>query len=305
LQFWTTLATVSSIFLLLFVGCLARKTGALKSEDVSVVNSLLINLTMPAFIFVSTHNKPLTAQMIKVPVLGIGVELVVIGLAYIAGRALRLNGPTIGALILVSTFGNTGFLGYPMVKAAFNGDRQAILTAVLFDSFAMALTLQTLGAAIAAASSREKFSWSATAQFLKTPLLPTTAIALALRTVPVPTVIMNSLNFLAAGTIPLAMISVGLSLHYSSVKQMPVPIFVAMALKLAVLPLLMSLIVPYAGVTGVVGKVAIVESATPAAVFSGVIAGQFGANRDFAAAAIFVTTLVSAITIPAVLLILS
>ncbi|GAF95146.1 unnamed protein product, partial [marine sediment metagenome] len=44
----------------------------------------------------------------------------------------------------------TGFLGYPVVSAAFGGDKHAVLTAVMFDAFGMALPLITVGVAVAA-----------------------------------------------------------------------------------------------------------------------------------------------------------
>ncbi len=118
-----TIVTIASIFLLLMTGYGAKRVGVLKTADSSVVTSLVINLTMPAFIFVNTHNKPLVTAMVKAPVLGFAAQMVVLGIAYLAARAMRLDRRTTGALMLVSAFGNTGFLGYPVVAAAFGGGK--------------------------------------------------------------------------------------------------------------------------------------------------------------------------------------
>ena len=141
--------------------------------------------------------------------------------------------------------------------------------------------------------------------FLKTPLFPATIIALLLKNVPIHPVIIGTLEYLAAGTVPLVMISIGLTLTTGPVRQYPLPILVAAMLKMAALPLFVYLLLPAVGVhTGVVRNVAILESAMPSAIFTGVIAARYGANGAFAAGAIFLMTLASVLVIPGVLMLL-
>lgn len=301
MELQSTLTTVASVFILLLVGYGAKRVGVLKPGDSTVVNSIVINLTMPAYIFWYTHSKPLTSQMVKAPALGIVMEMVVIGLSYLAARALRLDRRTTGGLMLVSAFGNTGFLGYPVTSAAFHGHKAAVLTAVMFDEFAMAMILNSVGVAIAATFAGAKFHYSSLLEFVKTPLFPATIVALILKDVPMPDLVMRTFGFLAAGTVPLAMISIGLSLSAGSVKHYPAPLAVAFVLKMALLPALMYFVLPHIGVTGVVGKVVVLESAMPSAVFTGVVAGRYGANSAFVAGAIFLMTLASVLVIPGVL----
>lgn len=294
-----------SIFLLLLAGYIARKTKALKSEDAGIVNSIIINLTMPAFIFVNTNGKMLTPGMIKAPALGFLLEMVILALAYLASRALKLDRKTTGAVMIVSAFGNTGFLGYPVVKAAFPGNDEAILTAVLFDNFGMAMILSSIGIAVASAFAGTKFEWKNMLLFLKSPLLPATIIALIFKNVHVPALIMDTLQILGRATVPLAMISIGLSLSTGSLKEYSLPILTATILKMGLLPLLMYFTLPYLGVQGTIYKVAVLESAMPSAVFSGVVTSRYGCNGKYAAAAIFVMTLLSIGVIPGILVSLS
>ncbi len=290
---------MASVFLLLLAGYGAKKAGALKAADARVVNSIVINLTMPAFIFVSLHKQMLNSAMIKAPVLGVVMEMVVMGLAYLSARALRLDRRTTGGLMLAAAFGNTGFLGYPMVAAAFPHDGRAMPTAVMFDEFAMAMVLNSVGVAVATCFAGKRFEPKALLEFLKTPLFPATIIALALRTVYVPQVIMKTLEFLAAGTVPLAMISIGLSLSGGSLKKYPAALGVSFLLKMIALPLLVWIALPLIGVSGTVKQVTILESAVPPAVVAGVIAGRYGANEEFVAVAIFAMTMLSVVMMPA------
>ncbi len=296
------LSTVVSVFLLLLAGYGARKTGILKPSDTRAVNSIVINLTMPAFIFVSLYRQSIDSAMVKAPAVGIVMEMAVLGLAYLAARILKLDRPTTGGLMLAATFGNTGFLGYPMVGAAFPDDSRAMPSAVMFDEFAMAMIMNSVGVAVAASYAGKCFQWSSLLEFLKTPLFPATVVGLALRNAYIPPVILKTLGFLAAGTVPLAMLSIGLSLSATSLKKYPAPLGVGFLLKMVVLPFLVAAALPLVGVTGIVKQVSILLSAVPTAVISGVIAGRYGANEEFVAGAIFVTTLLSVAVLPVVLI---
>lgn len=298
----STFSTVLSVFLLLVVGYGAKKIGILKPKDAGAVNSIVINLTVPALIFVSIHRQPLDSSMAKTPLVGIVTQFVILGLAYAAARMFKLDRPTTGGLMLAATFGNTAFLGFPIVSAAFPDNKQAMPAAVMFDEFGMALMLNSVGIAVAATFAGRHFQWSSMLEFLKMPLFPATVVSLVLRTVYIPPVILGTLGFLAAGTVPLAMISIGLSLSASSLKKYPGPLAVSFVLKMIVLPLLVSAVLSLVGVTGVVRQVTILESAVPTAVLTGIIAGRYGANEEFVASAIFVTTLMSVVLLPAVLI---
>jgi len=299
-----TISTVASIFLLLLAGYGAKRFGILKVGDVRPVNTIIIYLTMPAFIFINTHNKPLTSAMVKAPVLGIVMEMVVMCAAYALARGLKLNRTTTGGLMLAAVFGNTGFLGYPMVAAAFPHNNHALLTAVMFDEFAMSMVLCSIGVAVATSFSGKCFSWSSLLEFLKVPLFPATVIALIFRTLYVPPTILKTLNFLAAGTVPLAMISIGLSLSAGSIKKYPKALGACFILKMIALPALMFFTLPLLGVTGTIKQVVVLESAVPPAVFAGVVASRYGGDDEFVAGAIFVMTLLSVITMPIVLMLM-
>lgn len=284
--------------MLMMFGYVARRAKVIRSEDVSVINSLLINITFPAFIFVNTHSMPFTSSMAVAPVVGFISEAVILGLAYLISRALKLDRATTGALMLVATFGNTGFLGYPVINAAFGGNKHAGLTAVMFDEFGMALPLYTIGVAIATTFAGTKADWRSFLGFMRTPIFPATVIALATRTIYIPSVIVKTLSLAGAATIPLAMISIGMSLSTKSVGKYPIPLIAATLLKMVVLPVLMFYLLPFAGVHGIVKDTVLIQSALPAAVFTGVISERYGGDYEFSAAAIFVMTLLCVVTTP-------
>jgi len=291
--------TVLSIFLLLFAGYGIKKARILKAGDAEILNTVVLNLTLPAFIFLAIYgyHGNLTLQIAKVPIFGFATMLVVMVIAWLIGRALRLDRRIIGGLIIVSAFGNTGFLGYPVVQAAFH-QKGALVTAVMYDELAMAFPLYTLGILLATTFSGEKISREYMLKVFKLPSMWAIPLALILRPYVLPGPIMHAIEYLSAGTIPLVMISLGLSLSTSSLKGYAVPVLVACVLKLGVLPLLTHHVMGFVGVQGTMHQVTVLESAMPGAMMSAVIAGRFGDCGKYTTSAIFTATLLSLVTIP-------
>jgi len=299
---WSALPTVASIFLLLIVGYSSKKLRILSVKDTGVINSIVVNLALPAFIFVSIHDKPLTLDMVKAPGIGIVVDVAVLAGAYVIARLLKLDRPTTAGLMIAATFGNTGYMGLPVVSAVFKGDGGSLLTAAMMDSFAMRMVLCTAGIAVATTFAGTRFDWRCTLEFVKSPLFAAVVIALLLRKTPVPQFLLSGIDKMGGATVPLSMISVGLNLSMGSVRKWPAGSLAATALKMAAMPALMFLGLSALHIEHSVSRVAVLEMAMPSAIFGGVIAGRYGANKEFVAGAIFVSTLLSVVALPIVVM---
>lgn len=295
------MAKVASVFVLLLIGYTSKKLRILSVKDTGVINSIVINLALPAFIFMSINGNPLTMEMLRAPVVGLLAEGIVLGIAYMVSRLLKLDRPTTAGLMIAATFGNTGYLGLPFVNAAFNNDGIARQSAVMMDSFAMRILLCTAGIAVATCFSGERFKWRDTLLFVKSPLFAAVILGLVFRKVAVEGIAKDVLTYIGAMTVPLSMISVGLNLSAGSARKWPVAVGATVLLKIALLPLLTFLGLPLFGVGGMVAKVAILEMAMPSAIFGSVIAMRYGANREFVAGATLATTLLSVVAIPMIL----
>ena len=121
---------------------------------------------------------------------------------------------------------------------------------------------------------------------------------------PIPKVLLSTIHYMSNGTVPLVMISLGLSLSASSLKGYGAAVIAVCALKLGVLPLMTYHAYQAVGIGGITLQAGTLESAMPSAVMGCVLASRFGANGRFVAGAIFVSTLLSIAMIPATLLIL-
>lgn len=288
----------------MLLGYSARKAGILSATDSNAFSNLLVYIAFPATIFVSLHGRPLSGDMVSVPVVMVGIEMLILGAAYLIGRALKFDNRTIAALMLISAFGNTAFLGFPVVVSEFGGDPQALPSAVVLDQISRNIMMNTVGIWVVATLTGAGYSRKSMLDVLKSPMLIAAVLAIATRGVHIPTPVMSLIQKIDGMTVPMSMICIGLMLSVGAARQNPAAIGIAFLLKMIAFPVLLWLSLPIVGVHGTVGHVAVLESAMPAAIIAGVLTNKYNANGQFASGAIFVMTLVSVIWLPLVMLVL-
>lgn len=278
------------------VGALLRATGVLGPKDARPLNTVIIYVGLPAFVFSAVHGAPLEPSMWRLVAVAWIVFLVVLALAFLAEKTLRLPPERAGGFLLASTLGNTGYLGYPLTAALLGSS--AVPEAVFFDVFGTVFALVLVGLPIAAHfGDHSEGSPSALRELLTFPAVLALAAALLLRPVMLPLAVSHGLELLASMVAPLIMLSVGLSLRPRSVARGAIALSVVIALKLVVAPL----IAMGAGAVlleGATARVGVLEASMPSMMLTLVVGERYGLDTDFIASAIFVTTVLAAITVP-------
>lgn len=278
------------------IGALLRAFGVLRASETKALNAVVVYVGLPAFIFRAVHGAVLTPSILRVVALAWAVFAIVLGVAWLVGRALRVSRPVLGGLLLTAALGNTGYIGYPMTSALL-GNR-ALPEAVFYDVFGTVFALALVGTYIAQRyGTRGGKAPNPLRELLTFPAVPALALGLALRPVPIPAAVSHGLDLLAAMVAPLVMIAVGASLRPGAVAKFAVPLIGVAALRLALSPAL-AVALGGAVLAGPALRVAVLEASMPAMMLTLVIGDRFELDRDFIASAIFVTTALSALTIP-------
>jgi hypothetical protein len=123
------------------LGVWLKRSGALRAEHVPVLNGLVVNVTLPALVIHSLATAPsVPKSTLWLPLAMIVGEYLTMAVAYGIARALRMPTALAGALLLVGTFGNTGFLGYPIILALYPHQFTAT---ILVDQIGMGIILFT------------------------------------------------------------------------------------------------------------------------------------------------------------------
>jgi len=302
-------SVVLSLFLVLFTGYLLKQRGVLRDSDTAVINRLILDVTLPAFVFHALYRQRVTADMIHAAWLFGILQVLVMALLWVPARMLRFPRPVLGTFLLTAVYGNTGFLGYPVVQAIFGKTEGAMAAAVVYDQFSMALPVYTVGVAVAMHyGSKYETSWREMLTFFTTPtflVLIATLMINALQ-IPVPSFITHAAQLVAGATVPLVLLSLGLMLEPGRLRanHYYLPMVLILSTKMMVFPYLMWLATGWMGVQGIARLVAVTQSAMPSAMVNAVITERYGCDHQLATLVIVVGTLCTIVVLPVVVTLL-
>ncbi|MRR11288.1 AEC family transporter [bacterium] len=299
MEFRLLAETILGFVALVGVGTLLRRFGALSHDDARPINSVIVYAGLPALIFRAVHGADLGADLALVAGLAWAVFAVSALVAWWLSRVLRLERHVAGGFVLATALGNTGFVGYPLAEALLGPT--GLVRAVFYDVFGTVGALVVVGLFIAehygAPGGRRV---NPLREVLTFPAVIALAVALALRSVTLPVLVSDWIDLLANLVVPLIMISVGLSLRPRALRDFAVPLALVAGIKLVLAPLaalaLGTLVLSDADAV----RAVVLEAGMPSMMLTLVVGARFRLETDFIAAAILVTTVASAVTIPLV-----
>ena len=285
------------------LGALLRHFNPEMEQTRRAINQLVLYVLLPALVFRTVMESRLDALFLQIPaVAAIGV-LGCLAIGFVVFHFLPIPGPTKGAMMLGSAFGNVTYLGLPVLLGIFPGRTEQVAeVSVLFEITKSSLNL-TLGAMIAIAyGSQEPITFRNTLrEALKLPPVWALAVALAWKAsgVPCPDLVLNAASILAVTVSGLMMLSLGMALRFKRPHLMALALPVAV-IKLAISPLIVFAATGPVGLSGVYGTAAVLEGAMPSQLLSFIIAGKFRLDEETLAFVIMVDTILAFVTLPVV-----
>lgn len=153
------------------------------------------------------------------------------------GKKLNWSKTLIGALIMCAGFGNTSFVGIPVIQSLYG--ESGLKTVMLVDQPGSFVALSTLGITIANFYSGEKIAISEIIKkILRFPpfIAFSVAVILNLFNVAIPLSIDEVFEKLGATTVPLALVSVGSQLKWQKLDHDAKPLFWGLLFKLILFP---------------------------------------------------------------------
>jgi malate permease and related proteins len=296
---------VAQVLLYVAVGLALRHFGALKREDAGPLNAVIVYVALPALIFTSVAGAALSVELLKATGVAWAVSLAGLSVAWEVAHVLKLPPKTAGAFVLVAALGNTGYLGYPVVRALLGPG--ALPAAVFYDVFGTVAVLFTLGVAVAARYGEHEGRVNVLKELVTFPAMIALLVALAYRLVPLPVAVSNAVmdwsGVAASMTVPLIMVSLGVSLDLGSLRGALVPLGAASGIKLLLLPALaVAVSVLLKDPAGM--RLVALEAGMPSVMLALVVGHRFKLDTGFIAAAALVTMLGCLVTIPLVQLLL-
>src|SRR5205085_4183490 len=190
-------------------------------EDGALLVRIVLYLALPCLVFLIVVRAELHPALILVPIAGWAVHALLLGSALAAGRLLRLDRPSAGALAVASAVGNTGFFGLPLIAAS--GSGFSLAAAVMYDTFSTGLITWTSTVAVASAfgDGEPRLALRPLARALLLPpnwALVAGLIVNAAGGKDLPALVERPLEILGAAVLPLVMIYAGLMLEVSGLR---------------------------------------------------------------------------------------
>jgi malate permease and related proteins len=271
------------IFVCLVIGIVLRWSGRLPDTATKVLGGWVINVALPAAALRSVHELKLHPDWwLAAATPWIGAVLAIIVIVPIC-YVFRWKSHRAGALLLVAGWGNTSFVGLPMI-AAFAGG-QWLGLGVVIDLFGSYLALSTLGLAIASIASAGHFDWRAVGKRIVTfPPFIAILVALATNHLERPEWLTQIFSSLAETLTPVALAAVGYALRLDRISGRLAALGVGLGFRLFLAPLaimLMYLALRQAG--DPVAKVAMLEMAMPPMLGASIIAIDHDLEPDLVA----------------------
>lgn len=259
------------IFVCLVLGLVFQRVKQFPQNSAAVLNTYVIYVALPALVLNEIPKLELDQRALLPVLMAWAVMIFSAVLTFLTARYFKWPRPVTGAMMLVVTMGNTGFVGIPLIEAFLGSN--AIPYAILYDQFGTFLAMNTLGVAIAVYySDINAESVSLWRNIIKFPPFVALLLAFALRYIGNPAWMNGVLPPLASTLVPVVMVAVGLQWHLRLERKQLAPLLTALFYILVLQPAFAFALITYMGFEGVVAHVVILEAAMPAMISGGVLA---------------------------------
>ncbi len=299
---------IAILGIMVFVGVIGTKAGVIDQSLKDGIARLVFNITLPLMIITTYAKTELTPELLKNGALVIFLSLItflfLFFIGYISTRLQRMNARQGTINILHTMFGNSVFLGFPLLNALFPGG-EAIFYATLF--YLVSNTVMwTFGVYIFCRENGNGVKAN-----LKQLLNPNTisfAIGIFIMLVgfDIPEVVITPLFGMGQTTNYLSMLYIGAMLAHTNIKGilMRKSVYILSLNKLITGPFILAVLF-YFGMallnikmSPLAFSVVVLQAGMPCMALVVVLAKKFGADDYLATENLFVTTVLSILTLP-------
>ena len=301
------MATVMiTLFAIVVVGYAAGKLGYLGGTFDKRLSKVVIDITCPALILSSAMTGELPDRQYILPLLLISVitYIVLTGMAYLLPRYLTKRIEDEGPIGFALMFGNVGFMGYPVVASIF-GHEAIFYAAVL--NVVNTFAVFTIGTMLITGKSEVEGSKFQKKVLYSTPMLAAylTMAIVALRIDNIPAFISQPLTMIGNITVPAALLIVGSSMSHLSPRAMlgNGTVYATTLFRLAILPIAIYYLCRALGFSEFVVNINTIVIAMPVATYGTILCLRHGKDTTFITEVTFITTLISMLTIPALVMV--
>ncbi len=290
------------LFIMMFTGFGLNKIGLLGGEFDQHLNKFVIQVTMPLMVLSSVLTNEGERDMslvLEVFVIAIVMYIALPLLGILFSKICRIPVDHRGVYRYMFVFGNVGFMGFPIVEALFGAD--AVLYAGI-NNIVFNLGSFSYGAYFVSRDGSVKAKISPKTFLTPGIILSVLAIIIYFTGITFPDFIVSPVESFGDLTTPLAMLLIGSTIAGMDIKSLisDVSIYIFIAIRMIALPLIAYPILNFFIDNTFLLQFSLIMLMMPVANTAVLFAKQYGADDEYAAKGVFLSTLLSIIYIPLV-----
>ncbi len=297
--------TLAPVFLLIALGAVLRKARFLSAELITGLNRLVYWVGLPALLFykiaIADYDFQTAGRTFMVVFLGMLASIVA---AYIIAYLLRVPAASIGTFVQGAYRGNLLYIGLPIIIYSFHGSQNAEQmqnTAAIVLGFIV--PFYNILAVIVLLASQHKIDRHIFTKIFRSVLANPLLIACvagiiySASALKIPIAAARTIEAVGQMALPLALLAIGATLAQGQITGQKNFAFIASIIKIALTPLIGFCFALLIGLGGGETRIALIYLACPTAVLSFIMAENLGGDAKMAAAIVFISTVLSIISI--------
>lgn len=296
MDFNTAVSQILILFIIMFIG-IAAKRGKLLNESVEAsISTLLMNIALPALVVTSTNferNDEVLPNMLSILIITLVSYILTIIMCMLIAKALHYDKKSANVFISLVVFANVGFMGYPVARAFF-GEIGVFYATVA--NFVFNALVWTYG--ILLFNSQEKLDLK---KLLNIGTISAFfAIFMFIFELKLPYPLLTALDLTGKMTTPLSMLLIGALIAEIDVVKLisNKKVYIVAVIRLLLIPAATACALKLLNFNDIVISICTLMAAMPAGATNAIFANQFDSEPLFASTGVFITTLLSILTLP-------
>lgn len=308
-QLYPLIRAVAIFFLLVIFIQILKHRGIFTTANLPVFGRLITDLILPITIFSTLAVSHVEVQFILAAGLYLMVSLIVCCVAYVICRLFRFSDAVTGTIVILSGFGSTSTIAYPLISQTYGAASDAMTRALIIGEFGSVIPFFTIGVLIVWYFGRKaqgtSHTWGENVRsFLLTPIFLSLLAGLAVSMIPPVSAIIASDFFTAFfdyfnnGFEVVVAITIGLMLRPVQIRDIFPYIAITVPLALVVMPLSIYGLAGLSGLEPMTREILVIEAAVPSGAIAAVVADRYGCDGPLASTIVVVGFLFSLLTLP-------
>ena len=302
--------TVIAFTLMVIIAYLLKRKGILKQEDSSLFAKLLTQAILPATIFYQLWTNPLSGESLA-PVLVMFLSgIISLAISWLIGFLLKFDRQSTGALMIVSSFGSSALIGYPIIQYAFANNPQALAQGIIISELGVGLPIFIFCPAVAMYFGG-KFEGivdmrKLAKDYFLSPIFVAIVLGLVFSHLDIPAgkpfvdTIIEALKMMQGALVVLSAVILGLQLSFQPMKGFWKLIMVSILIQMLFQPWFSDFASGLLNVSAENKQILVLISAMPAAILGPVFAARYDCAAKTATLLAFTHIAISPVVVPAV-----